>query len=128
MSQLHNAISNNQEGRIELALEAYSARQFQSLRRAAAAFNVNHQRLSDRLHGITPRPETRPNSYKLTATEEQTIVQYILDLDSRGFAPRLCEVADMADKILGVRGGKPVGKCWAERFVTRSAELKMAFN
>jgi hypothetical protein len=23
---------------------------------------------------------------------------------------------------------KPVGKCWAERFVTRSAKLKMAFN
>jgi hypothetical protein len=34
----------------------------------------------------------------------------------------------MADKLLGVRGGKPVGKQWAERFVTRSAELKMAFN
>ena len=42
--------------------------------------------------------------------------------------PRLCEVADIADKLLGVRGGNPVGKCWAERFVTRSAELKMAFN
>jgi hypothetical protein len=37
-------------------------------------------------------------------------------------------VADIADKLLGVRGGKPVGKCWAERFVTRSAELKIAFN
>jgi hypothetical protein len=34
----------------------------------------------------------------------------------------------MANKLLGVRGGQPVGKCWAERFVTRSAELKMAFN
>ena len=34
----------------------------------------------------------------------------------------------MADKLLGVRGGQPVGKCWAERFVTRSAELKMAFS
>lgn len=34
----------------------------------------------------------------------------------------------MADKLLGVRGGKPVGKHWAERFVTRSAELKTAFN
>ena len=34
----------------------------------------------------------------------------------------------MADKLLGVRGGQPVGKQWAERFVTRSAELKMAFN
>jgi len=64
----------------------------------------------------------------LTATEEQTIVQYILNLDSRGFAPRLCEVADMADKLLAVCGGKAVSKRWAERFVTRSAELKMAFN
>jgi hypothetical protein len=51
-----------------------------------------------------------PNGLKLTRTEEQTIVQYILNLNSRGFAPRLCEVSDMADKVLGVRGGKPVGK------------------
>ena len=34
----------------------------------------------------------------------------------------------MADKVLGVRGGQPVGKHWAERFVTRSDQLKMAFN
>jgi hypothetical protein len=34
----------------------------------------------------------------------------------------------MANKLLGVRSGKPVGKHWAERFVMRSAELKMAFN
>jgi hypothetical protein len=34
----------------------------------------------------------------------------------------------MADKLLGVRSGKPVGRHWAERFVTRSDQLKMAFN
>jgi hypothetical protein len=34
----------------------------------------------------------------------------------------------MADKVLGVRGSKPVGKHWAKRFVTRSDELKIAFN
>jgi hypothetical protein len=34
----------------------------------------------------------------------------------------------MADKLLAVRGGELVGKHWAERFVTRLAELKMAFN
>jgi hypothetical protein len=34
----------------------------------------------------------------------------------------------MADKLLATRGGERVGKNWAERFVTRSAELKTAFN
>jgi hypothetical protein len=34
----------------------------------------------------------------------------------------------MADTLLGVRSDEPVGKHWAERFVTRSDELKMAFN
>jgi hypothetical protein len=34
----------------------------------------------------------------------------------------------MADKMLGVHGGEPVGKHWAERFVTIPDELKMAFN
>ena len=34
----------------------------------------------------------------------------------------------MADRLLAIRGGQPVGKKWAERFVTRSPELKMAFN
>jgi hypothetical protein len=47
---------------------------------------------------------------KLTTTEEQTIVRYILDLDLRGFALWLCKVADMADKLLAVYGGEPVSK------------------
>jgi hypothetical protein len=34
----------------------------------------------------------------------------------------------MADKLLGVRGGESVGRHWDERFVTRSGELKIAFN
>jgi hypothetical protein len=34
----------------------------------------------------------------------------------------------MADKILNIQGAKPVGKHWAERFVTRTDKLKMAFN
>jgi hypothetical protein len=117
-----------QEGRIILALEAYTLGQFKSVRSAAAAFKVPFQRLSDRLHKIRFRQEAPPNGRKLSATEEQTIVQYILDLDSRGFAPRLCEVADIADKVLAVRGGTPVGKNWAERFVSRTEGLKMAFN
>ena len=128
MPQQQNAQLSNREGRIQLALSAYNNHQFKSLRRAAEAFNVPPSTLTSQYNGITHRPESRNAQHKLTATEEQTIVQYILNLDSRGFAPRLCKVADMADKILGVRGSKPVGKHWAERFVTRLDKLKMAFN
>jgi hypothetical protein len=110
MAQQQNAQLSNSEGRIQLALSAYNIHQFRSLRRAAQAFNVPPTTLTRRYHGITHRPETRHAQHKLTATEEQTIVQYILNLDSRGFAPQLCEVADIADKLLAVRGGKLVGK------------------
>jgi hypothetical protein len=128
MSQQRNSILSYEEGRINLALYAFTSGQFRTLRRAAAAYSVRHQRLSDRLRGITNRHKTRPGVQKLTAGEEQTVVRYILDLEARGFAPRLCEVADIADQLLAARGGIPIGKNWAQRFVARTEELKMAFS
>lgn len=56
------------------------------------------------------------------------IVQYILDLDTRGFAPRLAGVEDIANHILDSRGAQRVGKLWAHRFVQRRPELKTRFN
>jgi hypothetical protein len=110
MPPQQNAELSTREGRIQLALSAYDTHQFRSLRRAAEAFNVPPSTLTSRYNGITHRLETRNARHKLTTTEEHIIIQYILDLDVRGFAPRLCEVADMADKVLGVHGGEPVGK------------------
>jgi hypothetical protein len=123
-----NALSVQQEGRVELALEAFQAGHFRSHRAAAAALNVSRWAIDKRARGIPSRAKAPPNGRKLTSTEEKTITQYILDLDARGFALHLSEVADMADKLLGERGSEPVGKCWVSRFVTRSSELKMAFN
>lgn len=128
MPQQHNALPSNQEGRIELALHAYQSHQISSLRRAAAAYSIPKSTLSDRINGITPHTNRRPGMAKLTATEEQTLIQYILDLDSRGFAPRLTEVEDMANKLLAARHRDPVGQCWAQRFIKRVPELKMAWN
>jgi iron-sulfur cluster repair protein YtfE (RIC family) len=99
-----------QEGRIILALKAYTLGQFKSVQSAAAAFKVPFQQLSNQLHKIRFQQEAPPNSQKLSATEEQTIVQYILNLNSRGFAPQLCKVADIADKVLAVRSRTPVSK------------------
>jgi hypothetical protein len=53
MCQQRIAIAIQDEGRLDLALQAYQSGQFRSLWRAAAAFTVTHQKLSDRLYGIT---------------------------------------------------------------------------
>ena len=49
-------------------------------------------------------------------------------MDTRGFAPRLAGVEDMANYILESRGERRVGKLWAHRFVQRRPELKTRFN
>jgi hypothetical protein len=64
----------------------------------------------------------------LLKTEEDVIVQHILNLDARGFPPRLAAVKDMADSLLAERHRDPVGQNWAATFVKRRPELKVKFN
>ena len=59
---------------------------------------------------MTSRRDSIPNSRKLTPYEELALVQYILDLDSRGFPPRPQSVQEMADLLLSERGESPVRK------------------
>jgi hypothetical protein len=60
--------------------------------------------------GRTSYNETRPNRQKLTTLKKEVIIRNILDLDSRGFVPRLASVEDMANYILESRGGERVSK------------------
>ena len=116
------------EARIILAIEAIRTSKKLSRRSIAKLYKVPETTLRDRMAGRTPRSETRPNCHKLSELEEQVIVQYVLDLDSRGFAPRLAGVEDMANYILESRGGRRVGKLWAYRFIQRQLDLKTRFN
>ena len=45
------------------------------------------------------------NSRKLIILEEEAIVRYILDLDSRVFPPRRSAIKDIANRLLTKRGG-----------------------
>jgi hypothetical protein len=71
---------------------------------------VPHSTLTYRIAGRTPRSETKANCHNLTELKEEVIVRYILNLDIRGFAPRLTNIKDIANYILKSRGGKRVGK------------------
>jgi len=81
-------MSTNPEGRILLAIQAIKRGQIQSIRVAAESYDVPWETLRDRLNGKPARRDCTPNNRKLTSLEESAIIQYILDLDSRGFPPR----------------------------------------
>src|SRR6187402_51779 len=117
-----------QEARIILAIKAIRSSKKLSKRSAAKIYKVPYTTLSDRMAGRTYRPDSKANCHKLTELEEEVIVRNILDMDSRGFAPRLASVEDMANFILESRGGRRVGKLWAHRFVQRQLDLKTRFN
>ncbi|KAF6527705.1 hypothetical protein HZS61_008007 [Fusarium oxysporum f. sp. conglutinans] len=117
----------NNEANILLALQALQNDPKLSLRRAASIYTVSWKTLGRRQKGIQSQRDATPKSRKLSDLEEQTIVQFILDLDSRGFPPRLRCVEEMANRLLADRDAPPVGKRWASNFVKRHRELKTRF-
>jgi hypothetical protein len=117
----------NNEANILLALRALQNNPKLTLRRAAKIYKVDPMKLWRRQQGILSRRDTTPKSRKLSDLEEQTIIQFIIDLDSRGFPPRLRGVEEMANRLLADRDASPVGKRWASNFVRRHKELKTRF-
>ncbi len=71
------------EGRILLALQAYQQGHFTSLRAAARSYNISHTTLSRRHRGTSSRSEFVSPNLKLTQTEESTLLEWILSIDTR---------------------------------------------
>ncbi len=85
------------EARVLLALEALKSNKNLGIRAAAKIYRVSRTTLTQRLDGRTARRDTVPNSKKLTELEEEVVAQYIIELVTRSFPPRLRSVEDMAN-------------------------------
>ena len=118
---------SNKEARLLLALQALQNNPDLKLRQTARLYQVDYYALRRRHNGIQSQRDTIPKSRKLSDLEEQIIIQFILDLDSRGFPPRLRGVKEMADQLLADRDASPVGVRWASNFVKRHPDLKTRF-
>ena len=118
----------SKEARLILALEALENNKNLSLREAAKIYDVSRTTLTQRRAGKPARRNIPANSRNLTDLEEQTIVQYIIELDARSFPPRLSGVEDMANHLLRERDAPPVGQLWAHRFVKRQPELRTRYT
>jgi hypothetical protein len=78
-------------------------------RAAGKIYICSHEKLSRRRRGIQPRRVILANSRKLTDLEESVLVQYILDLSTKGFPPRMSVVEDIANRLLMTRDVPRVG-------------------
>jgi hypothetical protein len=59
-----------QEGRIQLAIQAFQNKEIPTIREAARRFQVPNTTLQRRIDGQQFRKDTRANSHKLTIKEE----------------------------------------------------------
>ena len=109
--------SFSKERRIILAIQAIKNNKNLSCRQAAKTYGIPEATLHHRMNGRSSKPDSRNARRKLINSEEDAIVRYILDLDERGFPPRIASVEDMANLLLKKRGGGCFGQHRARRFI-----------
>ena len=73
---------SNIEGRITLAIQAYKSGHFKSLRAVACLYDILYTTLTNRYHGTPSQRDSRSILRKLISTEEEVLIQCILDLDA----------------------------------------------
>ena len=124
-------MSYNKKGELALAVDAVRSGHIKSAREAAKIYGVPRSTIGNALRPKPP-PRRRPQrTGKLTKQEEETIVKWILDLDTRGVPPRPVHVEAMANILLKDRATDlpiSVGKNWVYKFVRRHQQLQSRFT
>jgi hypothetical protein len=71
----------SKEGRLSLAITSFKNSPWQSGRRLAKLYNVPRSTLQTRLQGTQAKHETMLVNLKMSPVKEQSLVEWILDLD-----------------------------------------------
>jgi hypothetical protein len=116
------------ESRINLTLEALKKYSDLSIRKASTIYEVPEASLCHRRARRPLRREIPTNLRKLTNLEEKVLLERVLDLDTRGFQPRLSDIREIADRLCTTRNALRVGPRWANGFVKRHPELTTRFR
>jgi hypothetical protein len=118
--------SSYTEGRIELAIQAFKKGQFQSLQAAALTYDAPITTVRRPARGIRSRRNSQPSNRKLSSTEEETLLQWILSMNQRGMPPTTASVRRSADLAQRSESTAPqtVGQNLVRNFVNRHDEIK----
>jgi hypothetical protein len=129
MSTSNEQVALHQEGRLELAIQAYKQGAFKSYRAAAKAYDVPRSTLQDRVAGLKPKRGSIATNRLLTPTEEETLTKWIIARDLRGMPPTTAAIRHKASLLLAEHQ-KPatVGSLWVYNFIKRTPTLKSKYN
>ena len=109
---------------ISQALSDLSAGIYTSRRAAARAYGVPKSTLRNRLGGATNSTLSHQHQQRLTPLQEDFLVDWILDEDTRACPLSHARVREMANRILRMNGDTQlVGKLWLSHFVRRQPRI-----
>ena len=115
---------NARETAINSAINDLSAGIFLSQRAAAKEYKIPESTLRGRIKGRTNSQLSHQFQQRLTKEQEKMLVEWIFDLDARGYLPSFPRAREMASQIMLMNGDQnPVGKLWLPHFMKRNSSI-----
>ena len=81
-----------------------------SIRRIVKTYDVSRITLRNRIENYILKTEERNVQHNLISIEEEILVRYILDLNSRGFSSRINDIRNIINFFRKIRHTKLVNK------------------
>ena len=102
--------STNKKVQLLLVIKAIQKNKKLSIRKVIKVYNILYTTIQYRINKSTLYTEYRYISYNLSELEENIIIQYIIDLDSKDFVSKYKAIEDIANYILDSKRGKRIRK------------------
>jgi len=90
---------DEKQTRVQAAVNAYLAKQYKSITKAAQAFDAPVSTVKHRIRGRQSRVESHKHQQLLTEAEERELVRWITQLTAIGYAPGFSLVREMAEEL-----------------------------
>ena len=118
--------------RLELAIQAFKTGWISSMQKAAWLYDIPFSILQRWLNGIKQQSLTNHTKHKLTETEKNTLLQWILSINKQGASSRPTSIQDMTNILLvNYDVSKPsltVRINWIYNFIQHYDTLKTCFS
>jgi hypothetical protein len=115
---------HSHEESIQAAIADLNSGVFKTQRAAAKAYKVPRSTLQSRLAGCVPHAIAHSNQQRLSPAQEQLLVNWILDEDSRAQPPSHARVREIALRIASAGGDtQPIGTKWVSHFIARNPRV-----